>query len=321
MDYKTQEDLDQVVKLGKSESVIRTFWIKTQLGNAFNLFVNGTEKLDKNGKKINPSLKDKYNTLYPVLPANTDLKLPTGYLEYNTTIDKDVFNIKTGVYEKITIKVFPEECYQTTADKTTTDKTTTDKTTTDKPIADKPIAMAEPILDENGNKILKVEYKDIPVRPTLELYKEQAIIEYHKTETQPALTDYVTFIKPIMLDMVNTQFEDSMSYVTSSYPMAEQQTWPTQKAEAYAYIANNKAPTPMLDTIAKTRGVDRVTLIKKTAAKSKTFDTLVATAIGYRQKAEDMINAVTTVDMLDTVIVDLTNSREIFKTLVDDSIK
>lgn len=39
------------------------------------------------------------------------------------------------------------------------------------------------------------------------------------------------------------------SAVTAAYPMAEQQTWPDQLAEAIAFSANNAAPTPLLDTL------------------------------------------------------------------------
>ena len=52
-------------------------------------------------------------------------------------------------------------------------------------------------------------------------------------------------------------------------PEFEVQTWPLQSAEALAWGDNNTAATPMLDTIAAARGIERESLIKKALKKAR----------------------------------------------------
>lgn len=81
-------------------------------------------------------------------------------------------------------------------------------------------------------------------------------------------------------------------------PDFEIQTWETQAAEAMAWRADNSAATPMLDTIAAARGIGRVVLIKKAAAKAAAFRLLTAHVAGQRQGYETAINAATNIDGL-----------------------
>ena len=50
--------------------------------------------------------------------------------------------------------------------------------------------------------------------------------------------------------IVEQQFIEKISKLTSNYTTAEQKTWSTQLQEALAYKADNTAPTPMLTEIA-----------------------------------------------------------------------
>ena len=74
-------------------------------------------------------------------------------------------------------------------------------------------------------------------------------------------------------------------------PDFEVQTWSSQAAEAAAWLADRSSPTPMLDTIAAARNIDRVALSQKAAAKSAAFSLLTAHIAGQRQAFKDAIKA------------------------------
>lgn len=84
-------------------------------------------------------------------------------------------------------------------------------------------------------------------------------------------------------------------------PEFELQTWPLQSAEALAWGYNNSAATPMLDTTAAARNIDRVTLIKKANKKARAYRLLTAHVAGQRQAIAAAINAAATLDALDAI--------------------
>ena len=86
-----------------------------------------------------------------------------------------------------------------------------------------------------------------------------------------------------------------------SVPDFELQTWPLQSAEALAWSDDPAAATPMLDTIAAARNIDRVALIKKALKKARAYRLLTAHVAGQRQAIEDAINAAANLDALAAV--------------------
>ena len=84
-------------------------------------------------------------------------------------------------------------------------------------------------------------------------------------------------------------------------PDFELQTWSLQSAEALAWQADNNAATPMLDTIAAVRGIERIPLIKKALKKARAYRLLTAYVAGQRQAIEAAINAAANLDALDAI--------------------
>ena len=84
-------------------------------------------------------------------------------------------------------------------------------------------------------------------------------------------------------------------------PDFEVKTWPKQGDEAEAWAADPAAATPMLDTIAAARGIERESLIKKALKKAREYRLLTAHVAGRRQAIEAAINAATTLDALDAI--------------------
>ena len=91
------------------------------------------------------------------------------------------------------------------------------------------------------------------------------------------------------------------AFGVDSVPAFELQTWPLQSAEALAWSDDPAAATPMLDTIAAARNIDRVALIKKALKKTREYRLLTAHVAGRRQAIEAAINACANLDALDAV--------------------
>lgn len=77
----------------------------------------------------------------------------------------------------------------------------------------------------------------------------------------------------------------------SEFSDVERQTWAKQQAEVAAYLADNSAPTPTLDGLAKARGISREAMLEKAIAKVTAFEPLSVAIVGRQQKYEDAIRA------------------------------
>lgn len=100
---------------------------------------------------------------------------------------------------------------------------------------------------------------------------------------------------------INEQSQSYMQAIEDEYPEFEKRTWPTQKAEVEAWVSDNNNPTPLLDTIALSRGMDRLTLLNKTYNKVIQYNNTAATLAGKRQLLESQINESNDLDFICTV--------------------
>ncbi len=87
----------------------------------------------------------------------------------------------------------------------------------------------------------------------------------------------------------------------SKTPAFERATWDIQRDEAMAWKSDNNTPTPNLDRIAQMRGVPANVLREKAYQKAVAYQALTTTIAGIRQKYEDMIESVTTLDALNDI--------------------
>lgn len=173
--------------------------------------------------------------------------------------------------------------------------------------------------DEEGNKVLKDECKDKPLRPTLDYFIEKKIKEWLQDpeNLKVDMNEFVNFIKPYMFKLVNVEFDEAMNVVTKAYPEHEQLTWDQQEREARAYKANPQtAKTPLISKIAKTRGIDLATLANKIIEKADNYKTIVGAAIGYRQDAHSLIESIKTYDNYKEIISELEAKKDIFYKIV-----
>ena len=91
---------------------------------------------------------------------------------------------------------------------------------------------------------------------------------------------------------------------TDIVPAFEQETWAMQGAEARAWAEDDNAPTPVLDGIAKHRGIDRIVLIRAALRKTQQYEMLAACVAGQRQALQVLIEQAKTLD--DLAAIELT---------------
>lgn len=92
------------------------------------------------------------------------------------------------------------------------------------------------------------------------------------------------------LNIINKDYEDKVNALTIETPDAEVKTWSEQKSEAKAYTLDNTALTPLIDSIAITRGIPKELLVTKILEKADIYANAVGVLTGERQRLEDLIN-------------------------------
>ncbi len=94
------------------------------------------------------------------------------------------------------------------------------------------------------------------------------------------------------LAQINSKSQGEVDQYLEGYPSFERETWPTQQAEAKAYLADPAAATPWCDRAAAKRKMDRLEFLGRVVAKVAAFEVISADVAGYRQRLEDQIRAI-----------------------------
>lgn len=87
------------------------------------------------------------------------------------------------------------------------------------------------------------------------------------------------------------EYERRMQIIASGYPPSERESWPVQTAEARTLLADSDAATPWIDAAAAVRGIDRLELAARIAAKDDAYRVIHGALTGARQRIEDAIDA------------------------------
>ncbi len=129
---------------------------------------------------------------------------------------------------------------------------------------------------------------DTYVKPYVDLWEEQRIIE-----DTPTIKD-LPQVKTEKIISINQEYASRVSQVKANTVQEEVDTWDIQRLEALAWETDSNALTPQLDLIALNRGIDRVEMVQKTLAKTKSFEIYVFTLLGQKQRLEDLVEQATT---------------------------
>lgn len=90
---------------------------------------------------------------------------------------------------------------------------------------------------------------------------------------------------------IDADFAAATDSMTSGWPQHEIQTWNKQEAEARTFIVDPDMPTPMLSTIAATRGLTVAELAQRVIRDANAFTNASAYYVGLRHKARQMVQA------------------------------
>ncbi|MCW9699512.1 hypothetical protein [Avibacterium sp. 20-129] len=90
-----------------------------------------------------------------------------------------------------------------------------------------------------------------------------------------------------------------------AYPQAEIDSFYRQEKEALTKKANPNAETPMLSSIALSRGVSLDNLVDKVLAKAELFASIMGNVIGQRQKFEDRTLSAETLEQLTDIEIEV----------------
>lgn len=110
--------------------------------------------------------------------------------------------------------------------------------------------------------------------------------------TQEEIASLEVAIAPDQLRTALTaEYERRMQAIAAGYPPSERESWSVQTSEAYALLDDPTAATPWIDAAASARGVDRLELAQRIAAKDAQYRVISGTLSGIRQRIEDQIDA------------------------------
>lgn len=113
------------------------------------------------------------------------------------------------------------------------------------------------------------------------------------------LTAYLAQRKESLLTTLANRADQLKNGLLVGYPQTEIESFYRQEKEALAKQANPKAETPMLEQIARVRGVPLEVLIEKVIEKSNQFAVAIGIIIGKRQQFEDRLMAIETLEALE----------------------
>lgn len=90
---------------------------------------------------------------------------------------------------------------------------------------------------------------------------------------------------------INAAYAIAVNTLTAGYPENEIASWPKQEVEARAWLADNSAPTPWIDSAATARGISKEDFVGLVIANADALAPLHGALSGKRQHLRDQIDA------------------------------
>ncbi|WP_265410862.1 hypothetical protein [Actinobacillus pleuropneumoniae] len=111
--------------------------------------------------------------------------------------------------------------------------------------------------------------------------------------------------KEALIRKIATKTDRLKDSILVGYPQAEIDSFYRQEKEALAKKANATAETPMLSSIALSRGVSLDDLVDKVLEKAELFASIMGGIIGQRQKFEDRALGAETLEQLTDIEIEV----------------
>lgn len=125
------------------------------------------------------------------------------------------------------------------------------------------------------------------------------------THTAEEEAERLADAKSTKLSEINTVTDATLAVLTETYPDREISTFDKQESEARAYAADPTASTPLLSALAQARGISLPELVERVLAKAGAFAVASGSIIGQRQALEDRLDACTTLEEVQGIVVDI----------------
>lgn len=146
------------------------------------------------------------------------------------------------------------------------------------------------------------------------LYAE--IDAYAKANPDKVTEEFLESIEPTLdelktekLKEINDAYDNVVSSLVSDYPSSEILTFDKQEQEALAWSSDENADTPLIDALAKGRGINKEELVSRILKKSDVFSVTIGYLTGLRQKYEDELKLAQTKEEIDSIIPTYENQK------------
>ena len=124
--------------------------------------------------------------------------------------------------------------------------------------------------------------------------------DYYEVQAVPPKT--VEELKITKLSEINSAYDVSTSGLVATYPQTELLTFDKQESEARAWLAASSVETPLIDTLAAGRGMDKAELVSRIITKADAFAVTTGYLTGQRQRYEDQLDAATTAEEVEAIV-------------------
>lgn len=125
------------------------------------------------------------------------------------------------------------------------------------------------------------------------------------THTPEEEAERLAEAKSTKLSEINTVTDATIAVLTETYPDREIATFDKQESEARAYVADPMSSTPFLSALAVARGIPLSDLVRRVITKADDFAVASGSIIGQRQALEDRLDACTTVEEVEAIVVSI----------------
>ena len=98
---------------------------------------------------------------------------------------------------------------------------------------------------------------------------------------------------------INAAYEQAMTAIRAEEPPSALLTYSEQRTEAEGWMSDSDTPTPMLDTLAGTRGIEKTELVRRVLVKSALYKPVSGLLLGQQQRLMDDVAAIIAADLPD----------------------
>jgi len=129
---------------------------------------------------------------------------------------------------------------------------------------------------------------------------ESVKVKYYLTDQDKA--NGAAFMKALLRKILDDVYDKRFAQINLSVSKLEEVSWAQQRSEAEAYSADNTAPTPLLSSLAQSRGITLSEMVTRVLTAITNYNQEVATLLARKQMIETEIKSCADIQALNIVI-------------------